>query len=196
MQRINQPIDIGRRVVVWGATGSGKTTFTHRLGGLLGLTVVELDGIRHARGWDSTDWPEFRDILTKRLDGAAQGWVTDGSYSRIYDVYLSRADTLIWINLPWRVSFRRLLKRTVTRAWTKEPLYNDDGPRESWRLSFFDSRSILWWSISYYRPHVSNTRERIAGLREDVKIYELRSSREVAAFLSALEATAAALSPG
>jgi adenylate kinase family enzyme len=177
--------------VVWGATGSGKTTFTRRIGELLDLEVVELDSIRHATGWDSTDWPEFRLIVTERLDAAARGWVTDGSYSRISDVYLSRADTLIWLNLPWRVSFWRLFKRTVGRAITQEPLYNQNGPRESWRLSFLDSRSILWWSITHYRAHVRTTRERIAALRPGVKVYRLSSTRQVKGFLTELKAETA-----
>jgi adenylate kinase family enzyme len=61
-----QPIQVGRRIAVWGVTGSGKTTLAQRLGETLGLGVVELDAIRHARGWDSTDWPEFREVLTER----------------------------------------------------------------------------------------------------------------------------------
>ena len=35
---------------------------------ILGLEALELDGIRHARGWDSTDWPTFRERLRAWLD--------------------------------------------------------------------------------------------------------------------------------
>src|SRR6266540_1441485 len=196
MRRFQQPVDLGRRVVVWGSTGTGKTTFARRLGEILSVGVVQLDAIRHARGWDSTDWPEFRLQLTEMLDSQPQGWVTEGSYRPISDVYLSRADSLIWLRLPWRVSFWRLLKRTVTRAWSKEPLYNENGPRESWRLSFLSSKSILWWSISHHRLGVSNARERIAQLPNAIGVYELRSSREVEAFLQAVELDTARPSSG
>lgn len=193
MQRLQQPVDLGRRVVVWGSTGAGKTTFSRLLGNTWGVRVVELDAIRHARGWDSTDWPDFRRQLTEMLDGQPEGWVTEGSYRPISDVYLSRADSLIWLRLPWRVSFWRLLKRTVARAWTNEPLYNENGPRESWRLSFLSPKSILWWSVSHHRLGVRNARERIAQLPETVRVYELRSSREVATFLRAVETHTAGL---
>ncbi len=184
MQSFQPPLQIGRHIVVWGATGSGKTTFTSGIGRVLGLTVVQLDAIRHERGWDSTDWPDFRERLVEALDGSPQGWITDGSYSPISDVYLSRCDTVIWLHLPWRTSFWRLLKRTITRAWTREPLYNlTTGPRESWRLSFFSGHSILWWSISHHRVGVRATRERIAGMPASIRVYELCSSREVASFL-------------
>ena len=90
MQRFEEGLKLGRRIVTWGATGSGKTTFTHRVGGALGLRVVQLDAIRHETGWDSVDWPEFRERLTGLLYSAPDGWMTDGSYSPISDVYLSR----------------------------------------------------------------------------------------------------------
>jgi adenylate kinase family enzyme len=180
------PIALGRRIAVWGATGSGKTTFAQALGEALGLAVVDLDAIRHANGWDSTDWGEFREVLTRRLESHPEGWVTAGSYSAISDVYLSRIDTLVWLHLPWRISFWRLFWRSVSRAVTREPLYHEQGPRESWRLLFMDRKSILWWSISHHRAGVRNARERIAALPSSVRTYELKSSAEVDEFLAAV----------
>jgi adenylate kinase family enzyme len=60
---------MGRRIAAWGATGSGKTTLAQQIGKALGLAVVDLDAIRHADGWDSTGWDDFREILTSRLEG-------------------------------------------------------------------------------------------------------------------------------
>ena len=178
---------LGRRIVIWGATGAGKTTLARRLGQRLHLHVVDLDEIRHANGWDSVGYDEFRARLTAVLDEHPDGWVTAGSYSAIMDVYLSRADTLVWLNLPWRVSFWRLLKRTVRRAHDQGELYPGSPARESWRLSFFDRRSILWWSI---RQHGNTTRkfqQRIEGLRSDVRVQEMRSARDVAALVASIE---------
>ena len=177
---------IGRRIVVWGATGSGKTTLARRLGATLGLGVVDLDEIRHANGWDSTPYDEFREELTELLEGYSQGWVSAGSYSAIMDVYLSRADTIVWLHIPWRVSFWRVLKRTVSRAWTKEPVYENSPARESWRLSFLSRNSILWWSIHHHRAGVRSIRRRLAELPPSIDVFELRSEEDVAAFLDHL----------
>jgi hypothetical protein len=171
-----------------GRHGSGKTTLSRRLGEALSLGVVELDAIRHANGWDSTPWDDFRDVLTQRLEGYSGGWVCEGSYHQIMDVYLSRADTLIWLHLPWRVSFWRLLRWTVTRAADQKPLYNQNGPHESWRQNFLSRKSILWWSISHHRVGIRTIQSRIAELRPEVRVYELRTSREVNALLRALQA--------
>jgi adenylate kinase family enzyme len=190
-----QPIELGRRVVVWGVTGSGKSTFARHLGDALGLAVVELDAIRHANGWDSTGWDDFRAILTQRIESYEDGWVCEGSYHQIMHVYLSRADTLIWLRLPWRVTFWRLLQRTVARAIDQKPLYNENGPHESWRQSFLSRRSILWWSISMHRPSTRSRRERIAALPPHVRVHELRSPREVREFLSRLPMAAQTPNP-
>jgi adenylate kinase family enzyme len=191
MERFQQPIDLGRRVVIHGATGSGKTTLSGHLGELLGVPVIQLDAIRHHRGWDSVAWDEMRALLTERLDASTDGWVCDGNYSQVRDIYISRADSLVWLHLPWRVSFWRLLWRTINRAWSKEPLYHQDGPRESWRLTFTSRKSILWWSISNHRNHVRNTRQRLADFADPSRVFVLHSRREVDAFLYAVAASLA-----
>jgi adenylate kinase family enzyme len=175
---------IGRRVVIWGATGSGKTTLARQLSEALGLPPIELDAIFWKPHWVGTPDDEFRAKVQEAVEAAPEGWVLDGSYRRVSDIYLSRADTLIWLHFPWRVSFWRLLKRTVSRARSREPLYYEGGPQESWRLSFLTRRSILWWSISHNRAAARLTRGRIASLAPHVRIYELRSSREVHEFLA------------
>lgn len=182
------PFVLGRYVVVWGVTGSGKTTVSRRLSEALRLPLIELDAIRHATGWDTVDFLQMRDVVQQRLTRLRAGWVIDGSYSPVHDLYLPAADTLIWLHLPWRVCFWRLLKRTISRLFTREPVYHEDGPRESWRLTFLTKRSILWWSISNYRSDVRLSRERIAALPRRVRVYELRSSPEIASLLSHLDA--------
>jgi adenylate kinase family enzyme len=182
-----QPIEVDRRIAVWGVTGSGKTTLAQRLAAILGVGVVELDAIRHARGWDSTDWPEFRTVLTERLDSMPDGWVVEGSYSAIMGVYLSRIDTMVWIHLPFRTSFWRLLKRTIPRGVKQTQLYTPTGPHESIRQTFFSRQSILWWSITSHRGSSEKRRERIAALPPHVRVYELRSPQEVEAFVQAVQ---------
>ena len=174
---------MGRRIVVWGATGSGKTSMGRTIAESLGLGFVELDAIRHHTGWDSTPWEEFRTILSERLETLHDGWVCDGAYPQVMDIVLARTDTLVWLHLPFRVTFCRLLKRTIVGAWTREPLYNPDGPSESWRMTFLSRRSILWWAITSHGPRERQIPERIAALPPAVRVYELRSAREVREFL-------------
>jgi adenylate kinase family enzyme len=173
--------DLGTRIVVRGVTGSGKSTFTRALGAALGLKVIELDEIHWQRpNWEPLPQDEFHSQVVAALDAAPNGWVVDGNYSAVTGIVLERADTLIWINLPWRVSFYRLLKRTLPRAFTKELLWGVQG--ESIRGTFFSKNSILYWSISHHKA----TARRVIGLLIDhphLQSYELRSAKEVAALL-------------
>jgi adenylate kinase family enzyme len=71
-----------RRIVVIGATGSGKSTFAQRLARSLDVAFVELDALF----WES-DWtPAPPDIFRARADEAtrAPGWVVAGNYKREY----------------------------------------------------------------------------------------------------------------
>jgi hypothetical protein len=178
-------MELGRRIVVYGVTGSGKTTLARRLGDALGLHVLQLDAIRHAHGWDSTPWDEMRAQAIDWLEAHADGWVCEGNYREVRETILARADTAIWLHLPWRVSFTRLLRRTVHRAWTKEPLYGPGSPSESFRVSFLDPKSILWWAIHH---HGKTTRAIGEVLRREsgrLRVHELRRPADVDALLNA-----------
>jgi adenylate kinase family enzyme len=163
-------------------TGSGKTTLARRLAEILRLPAIELDAIFWQPNWQATPAPEFKAKVQAALDAYPRGWVCDGTYhGRLGDLVLSQCDSAIWLHIPWRVSFWRLLKRTVSRAWSREPLWN--GNKESWRLSFLSRDSVLLWSISHHRAGIESMRRHLAGLPPAVAVYDLRSSRDVEAFL-------------
>ncbi len=182
---------LGRRIVVRGATGSGKTTLTRRLGALLDLPAIELDALFWQPSWAETPAPEFREKVTEALEAVPEGWVCDGAYTtRLGDLVVSRANTLVWLHLPWRVSFWRLLKRTIGRARTREPMWA--GNTESWRKAFLSRDSLLLWSITHHRGFARSTRRSATALPEGSRVYELKSAREVEALLSAVERSATA----
>jgi adenylate kinase family enzyme len=168
-------------------TGSGKSTLARRLGAALGLRVVELDAIRHATGWDSTPYDVMRERVTAVLEGAADGWVCEGNYRRVRDIPLSRADTVVWLRLPWRVSFSRLLRRGIGRAYSREPLYGPEGPRETWRKLFFSTDSILWWSTHHHRKTIASVERALADVPHTAKVIVLRTPAEVEALASRAE---------
>jgi adenylate kinase family enzyme len=173
--------------MIRGATGSGKTTLAHGLAEVLHLPVIEMDAIRHTNGWDSVPWNEFRAKIAELLSLNREGWICEGNYSLVSDLLLAEAESIIWLHIPWRVSFWRLFKRTVRRAWTREPLYHENGPTESWRLTFTSRRSILWWSIGHHQEHVRNTRRLLqTGLPPQVTACVLKSEQDVRAFLEAV----------
>jgi adenylate kinase family enzyme len=173
-----------RRIMVCGVSGSGKTTLSRRIAADLGVPAIELDALFHLPGWQETPRDEFRAKVTAALDAAPDGWVTDGNYTVVRDIILARADTVVWLRPPWIVSFSRLLKRTVTRAWRKEELWNTN--RESFRLSFTSRNSILLWSITHHRAHARNFRRDYETFPHNAELIELHGAGEVETFLEAL----------
>ena len=168
---------LGKRIAVRGVTGSGKSTLTRALGEALGLRVIELDAIQwQTPGWQPMPADEFRAGIEAALAAAPTGWVCDGNYTAESRGMLAQADTLIWLNLPWRVTFWRLLKRTFSRAAKRELLWGTQ--RESLRQTLLSRNSILWWSISHYRDSVRHSRALLAETRH-ARTYELRSAQEV-----------------
>ena len=174
----------GQRISVRGNTGSGKSTLARALGEALGLTVIELDAINWQRpGWQELTREEFRAQVAEAIAAAPEGWVIEGNYSAVSDIYLAQVDTLIWLNLPFHVSFFRMIRRTLERVARKELLWG--AQRESIRMQLFDPKnSLWWWGIHHHRAGVRNQRRLLASLPH-VRRYELRSPEEVAKLLQA-----------
>lgn len=177
---------IGPRISIRGATGSGKTTLGHLLRQRFGLPIVEMDAIYWLPNWQAKPLDQFRADVQAALDACPRGWVCVGNYSQPQDLVLSQADTVLWLRLPFRVSFWRLFKRTVARAWTKEPLWEGNQNRESWHQSFFSRNSILLYAITSRKMHVENTLRSLNATPHPASVIELRSARAVRRLLERL----------
>lgn len=178
---------MGRRIAIWGPTGSGKTTLGRRLGQRVDLPVVELDTLFWLRNWEAKPADRFQADVRATLDARANGWISVGNYHSVLGgLVLSQADTVIWLRLPFRVTFWRLFTRTVARAWTKQPLWEGNPNRESWRQSFLSKDSILLFSITSRKSHVQRTLANLEQTPHHAWVMVLRSARDVQAMLDAL----------
>src|SRR6266545_6850927 len=129
---------------------------------------------------------QFRADVKAALDACPRGWVCVGNYSHVQDLVLSQADTVLWLRLPFRVSFWRLCKRTVARAWTQQPLWTGNPNRESWRQSFCSRNSILLYAITSRKMHVETTLRSLGATPHHASVIELRSARAVRRLLERL----------
>ena len=182
---------LGRRIAVYGPSGSGKTTLGRQLGELLNLPVVELDEINHMPGWQERPKDVFRAILAERINEYKDGWVCDGNYGgKVRSLLMPQAETIVWLQLPFRVVYWRLLSRTIVRSLRREELWN--GNRESFRMAFFSRESILLWGITHWRAHRRSFERDLARYEHTDDVRILRSSREVAMLVAGLGAEQAA----
>lgn len=142
-------MDLGRIVVV-GTSGSGKTTFAHRLASRLGTQCVELDSLYWGPGW--TRRPDFeQDVLAAAWQPR---WVIDGNYSRVRDIIWRRSTAIVWLDYSFARVFSRACRRTVRRVFLGERLYG--GNREGILEALFDVEAPLWLVV---RTHGRRRRE-------------------------------------
>jgi AAA domain len=168
------------KIVVLGTSGSGKTTVARELARRLGVPHVELDALFHGPGWTETPPDEFRRRVAAATAG--DGWVVDGNYeTKLGDLVLGRADTVVWLDVPLRVALMRVTRRTIRRIRTGEKLWS--GNRESWRGGFFGWESMFVWTI---RSHLWRRRAlpRRLARHPGLQVVRLRSPDEVESYLS------------
>jgi adenylate kinase family enzyme len=171
-----------QRISVVGNSGSGKTTLARGLAAALGIPHLELDAIFHQPGWQPLELELFR----QRVDAFTAGpaWVVDGNYSVVRDIVWSRADTVVWLDLPRSRVMRRVVRRTLRRTATRAELWN--GNREPWSnlFRFKPDESIIAWAWTQHHMY----RKRYLGAQADpanghLHFVRLRTPTEVAAFL-------------
>lgn len=104
---------VGRRVVVTGLAGAGKSTFARALSAKTGLPVIILDLHFWKPGWTEPTEDEWRDKQRGLL--ASDDWIADGNYHATLDLRLERADTVVFLDTPWWICAWRALVRGVRR---------------------------------------------------------------------------------
>lgn len=136
------------RILVYGVTGSGKTTLARRVGAATGVPWHSADDeIGWLPGWTQRPLEEQRSLAEQIC--AEPAWVLDTAYGTWADVPLSRAELIVALDYPRWLSLHRLVRRTLRRAITREEACN--GNVESWRTLFSTDSIILWHFRSWAR---------------------------------------------
>src|SRR5947208_3451024 len=122
-QGYSPPMSLPRRISVVGSTGSGKTTFGHKLARRIGVAHIELDALAWGPNWTLVPVELFKERVSRAVEGDA--WVIDGNYGGrgARDLVWPRADTVIWLDPPLGVIFARLFDRAVRRIRSRQELW-------------------------------------------------------------------------
>jgi adenylate kinase family enzyme len=169
-----------------GGSCAGKTTVSGRLARKLGVPHIEIDALHHDAGWNEAPAELLQARVRAAFDAAPDGWVADGNYrSKLGNLVLERADTVVFLDPPFFRTFGRSLRRTIGRTVTREELWN--GNREQFR-HFFTRYWIPWWVIQTHR-HYSREIPKRAAEHPHLDVVHLRGDGEVEAWLQSIQAT-------
>ena len=89
------------RVIVIGASGSGKSTFSRALAKITGLPLYHLD----LMFWNADKTTVEKEVFLKRLTKVlkTEKWIIDGNFSSSMELRMQECDTVIFLDYPTEV---------------------------------------------------------------------------------------------
>jgi len=159
-----------KRIMIIGSGGSGKSTFSRKLSEALGLPLYHLDAYYWKPGWIATPKQEWDEFLRELIQN--DEWIIDGNYNRTIDIRISRADTIIFFDLPLWVTTYRIIKRRIKYHGRTRPDLNEGCPEQ------LDWEFIKWvWNFrKNKRPGIL---EKLKKYEKEKKIIILKTRKEV-----------------
>ena len=170
----------GRRVLVDGMMGSGKSTFARALSAKTGLPLVHLDSHYWKPGWVRPSDDEWRERQRTLL--ASDAWIIDGNYNETLPLRLERAETVVYLDTPWWLCASRAFARGLRTPGGEMP----DGCEDSRKRRLRDEWGGVGRIWRRRRSDRDRARSEIMWHGSHTTVYVLRSRREAKEFLDAV----------
>lgn len=164
------------RTLIWGFPGSGKTTLAYRLRDRLGLPVIEIDSLTFDPGWKMATAEVIEARFQAAIAANPDGWVVDGNYPGISRFVLPQVDAVIWLDLPFHTTFRRILRRTVRAVLSRDLALGHS------RMTWTEGVRLVRFVVSEQMKRETRARQvfdRLATVDRRVPLIRLRTERDV-----------------
>ncbi len=165
------------KIVIIGSPGAGKSTFARKLGSILTIKVVHLDRVFWRYDWQEKPRETRIDILQKLVQ--EKQWLIEGTYLGSSEPRLNKADTIIFLDIPFLLCLERIIKRH--RKPDGHPRHDiPDGCIDN--LNLFRMLKVLVFPLKGRRTLQKKLRE-----FPKEKVITLQSTKEADDFLAQLK---------
>jgi len=141
---------MGKKVIILGNGGTGKSTLADLLGRSLRLPVTHLDQMTVLPGWKVRPFDEFKRELTGVLQGPE--WIVEGwSHHRTLGERLAASDTIIHLDYPIWFAYWSALTRHVRYSFRQNPYDPPNSP--IWKKTRLMIKA-MWRVYREYEPEL------------------------------------------
>lgn len=163
------------RILVIGSAGSGKSTLSRKLHYILDLPVIHLDTYFWNANWvpkSNEDWERIIEQFTNE-----EQWIMDGNYSKTMDMRISRADLIIFLDMPRFLCIYRIIKRRMMYHKKSRPDMNQECEEKlDWEF--------MKWVWNYRKRSRVNTIKKLEEIKGHKEVVILRTRKEVEEFIN------------
>lgn len=172
-------INLPHRIVLLGASGSGKSWLAQRLAARHNLPLITLDNLAWDPDWVLVDDPTYLARVQTALHQAGDHWIIDGNYGKGQHLYWNDTQLVIWLDLPFIPVITSLVGRAIRQIHQKTPLCN--GNRQTLRQFFWGPNNLFGWVLrTFWRRRRRNAATMQADVGHPTRRWIRLASRQAA----------------
>ena len=171
---------LGKRILLLGCPGAGKTTLGTQLGAILNIQLFPLDNYYWKEDGALLEEDEWLETLCSFV--MRESWIIEGNYLSSLEIRVKLADSVILLAPPTRVCLLRVLKRGVTSLFSRD---TSPAAFRTARSYLFDLKPEFLFRILNFK-HVERKFQLECLSRLGAKVMELKGNRAISELFCAL----------